>query len=476
MFLLIMFRFMISIDEVQSSNRLSSTGSISYWPRVDITIDCDRMMAINNLSLGFMLGSQWKSWRDSLIHRALALDANFKLVRLFSHHIEPCTYWNESTKTGTFNWTDVDALIERIFEFGGEPLITIGFYSWTEDCMLNPIGMAEDSVTGLPYPDSFFRYAAEWVKHFKATGWPIRYYEIVNEPYHYFGWNPSDTTKLANYVELWNAAARSMRQENSKILISHDSIMQKRVLAYWLQHGDEVDYLDFHKYDSGVVGKFSDAEMFGRAETLFFETGTTVYGVEEARQIWLNACGKLLPVINSESNFNYAYEQGTDPKIQQMAGAVWTALMLRTAILKGLIFNVYNSFFSSASWELQAKPSGGVGFGMINSDNNQPWYPYYVQKIFGSNIGITDTLFEVKSSSSDISLLGWNHQGTLNVLIISKVDEPRTLHLIGLEDKMNFSKIDNSISWKTPHIQEGQVDLRKPVVINGYTVMLLQSS
>jgi hypothetical protein len=481
--LLIMFVLIVEftcvgslIESFLSYNSIGSSGLINYWPQVNITANTNTIIGTNNLSLGFTLGSDWKSWCNDANRTQLAQDARFKVIRFGSIGIEPCTYWNESARTGIFNWTEIDSLMKKIFEINAEPLITIGFYSWENDCMLVPHGMAINASTNLPYPKSFAAYAAEWVKHFKAINLPVLYYEIINEPHHYFGWNALNATKLAYYVELWNNTARMMRYENPQILLSHDSITEQRVLDYWLQHGDDIDYLDFHKYDSDELAEYDDVELLNRAEQLFFETTPTIYGVREAQKIWLNARGKLLPVIDGESNLDSAYMDGTDPRIQQVIGAVWAALVLRTAIIKGLSISVYNTFSSSASWAFRHTSSGGLGFGMINSDDDQPWLPYYVHKLIGSNLESKDNLFQVESSSTDISVLAWCNRGKSNLLIISKVNEPRTLQLKGLVGPMIFSKIDNSTPWNKPCLQEGNIDPKDAFMVNGYAIMLLRSS
>jgi len=457
----------VSVIYSQASNTISSVGYIA--PTIDISVNSSKVICINNLSLGFMLHGEWKSWRDSSIRRGLARDANFKLIRFFSHRVEPCTYWNESTKTGVFNWTDVDLLVQRIFEIGAEPLVTIGFYSRTENSMLGPQGMANNSATGLPYPESWAVYCAEWVKHFEKVGLPVRFYEIVNEPDLYFGF--VDRTKLSHFVELWNTAARSMRVINDSILLSHCAIMFTHVMDYWLQNGDDVDFLSFHKYDCWVTsgsGYHDDATILARAELRYFDF------VGDARKRWFKARGKLLPLINSESNLNSAYDGGADPRIQQIVGAVWTALVLRMGILEGLSYNVYYSF-SSASYG-KTSPTGGAGFGMVNSINNQPWYPYYVHYMLGNNLVAGDSIVNVTSSSDDIRSIAWVHGRTLNILLICKVDQRRIVYLHGVEGELNMSKVDNTIPWETPSVQTDAISSTDLLIINGYTVALLQTS
>lgn len=470
----------ISISfSLQTSKSIPASGTISYWPRVDITVNLNKIIGVNNLSLGFQLDFEWKRWLDSAVGIELAKNASFKLVRVFDFRktnprLSPCVYWNEETKTGTWNWTYVDLLVQRIFEIGAEPLFCLG---WARDDVQNylPLGMAVNPETGLPYPNSWAAYCKEWVKHFKQVGLPVRFYEIMNEPWMYFGWN--NYTRLANFMEVFNAAAEAMRKENPNVLVSFDGTNRKPVLDYWLANGGaDLGFISFHKYDAGTIGQYSDEVMFNRAESFQLKTSSGYYGVKEARQIYYNARGKWILVINSESNFNSAYETGTDPKIQQLAGSVWLALLLRTGVLEGLDYNVYFHFGSSASWEQANKPSGGVGFGMINLDNNKPWYPYYVQKMIGNNLSAGDLIIESSSSSSDVRVLSWLHNGVLKILLICKVDQVRMVYFNGISGRLSIVKIDNNISWENPALQFDEMDATNPIIISGYSIILLSLS
>ncbi|MGB9959780.1 MAG: GH39 family glycosyl hydrolase [Candidatus Bathyarchaeales archaeon] len=458
---------------LQPFKTISSAGVINYWQRVDVTVNMSKVIGINNLSTGFQLDFEWKTWRDGSVMRQLAKDANFNIVRIHSIRIEPCKSWNESTKTGTFSWTDVDNLMQKIFEIGAEPMIDLG-YANSEGLISLPSGMATNPLTGLPYPDSWAAYCREWVKHFKNVDLPVRFYEIVNEPWMYFGWN--NYTRLGYFKDLFNAAAKAMRAENTKVLLGFDGTNRKPVLDYWLANGGaDLDFISFHKYDSGAIGRYTDAEMFVRAETVYMETDPWYYGIKDAQLVYKNARGKVIPVINSESNFNSAYETGTDPKIQQMIGAVWTALVLRTAILKGLKYNIYYCFCSSASWERANKASGGVGFGMVNSDNNKPWYPYYVQWMIGRSLSVGDSIVDAKSSSSEIKVLALIHEGRLNIFLICKVEQPRSIFLNGITGRLEMTKIDNDISWENPSLQTSEVNATDPITVKDYAVLLLRA-
>lgn len=469
------FTFIISISTGSNNLHAIASSGLIVYSGIFLTVNSSKVITLNQLSLGFQLDFEWKDWLSSSARRELSGSINPKLIRIFDwrdQSSKPCIYWDESTRTGTFNWEDVDALVSRIYAIGAEPMFCLGAYASGKSWI--PSGMSINQNTNLPYPESFAAYATEWVKHFKSVGLLVKYYEIWNEPWTYFGWEPVDTTKLSNYMQLFNAAARSMRTENPDLSISFDFIMRKDVMDYWLANGGaDVDSLDFHKYDDWVTGHKTDEKMFQVAENDYFNTDPLGYSITEARQVWFNARGKLLPIINSESNFNAAWETGTDPRIQQMAGAVWTALVLRMDILNGVSYNVYYCFSSSAS-SGSSTPTGGAGFGMVNTDNNRPWYPYYVHYMIGNNLAVGDSIVYSEPSSDDIRSLAWIHNGLLNILLICKVDQPRTIYLQGIQGQVSYSKIDNAISWKTPSIQSGTLDSTQSFVINGYTVALFQ--
>lgn len=460
-----------------SSTSLISVG-FGYLTPADVTVDTSTRIGTNRFSVAFKLDYEWKKWRDSSTLKQLAKDANFKLVAFYtwkSDSPKACTYWYESTKTGTFDWTNVDSLIRQIIGIGAEPFVILGGYNMAPQFL--PKGMASNPATGLPYPSSWAAYSAQWVKHFKAVGLPVKYYEINTEGFKYFGWNAANgLTKLQNYINVWNAAASAMRAVDSSIKIGDDSITMPKVFDYWLTHGGDVDFLDFHKYDSysfvpGTSGYYTSAQLLSMADTRCYETSANFYGIDDARAKWLSARGKFLPVINSETNLDSAWTSGTDPRIQQMVGAVWTALMLRISVLEGLDYSVYFQSGSSAYYT-----STGDGFGMINTDNNHPWYPYYVNKLFGSNLGIGDPLLKATSTSTDLRSLAWIHGTTLNVLLIHRVDQARTVNLHGLQGQFDFFKIDKAISWQTPSVQKGTIDASTPLTLNGYTILLLQGS
>lgn len=453
--------------------------SLSIMPafgatNVTVSVITSKVVTSNKLSLGFQVTDARLFSSDATLGQ-LAKNMSSKLIRFLSTVVEPCTLWNDATKTGTFNWATVDSLVKKIFAVGAEPLIDLGRIKDGGGGMVIPRGMTVNPATGLPYPASYAAYAVQWVRHFKSLGLSVRYYEIVNEPYAYFGWTPS-LTKLGNYLQLFNAVAQSMRTESSNLILSFDFICRQQVLDYWLAHGGaNLDSINFHKYDTSTLSPYtSDATLFSKAETEEFGQWPYGYSVTQAQQKYYQVRGKLLPLIDSESNMNGVCATGTDPRLQQMSDAVWLALEIRMEVLNGVSYNIYYCFTSSKSYGQRYTKTGGYGFGMINADNDKPWYPYYVQQMIGPNLAVGDQIVQVSSSSSSVRTLGWTHQGKLNLLLICETSTPLGITFSGLQGTLSYSKIDNTISWQSPRVQTGSISSTSVLSLNGYTVILLQ--
>jgi len=447
---------------------------------IDVTVNSDKTIGTNRFSLGTMPGDEWRTWRDRPVLQQLTKDANFGLIRMFSNRFQPATSWNEATKTGTFDWTKVDSMVQTIFAVDAQPEITM-MYCYKDDRILGvPSGMAINPTTKLPYPDSYAAYARAWVKHFKDKGWDVRYYDLFNEAYFYY-WKKSnvvDYTRLGYYLNVFNRAYDAMHAENPKVIVGSDSSLIKPFMDYWIDHGGKLDMLAFHKYDANSLSE-SDSTVLQRAERRYFDStweSGSFYSVQSARQKWSTARGVELQAINTESNWGASASSGTDPRIQKVVGAVWTALMVRGSMLSDVDYSTYFSFGSSKSWELSHKSTGGYGFGMINLDDNKPWYPYYVQKLIGNNLAIGDQIVETTSSSSTIRPLAWIHGGMLNLLIICKVDYLSYVQLHGLEGTLSYFKIDKAVSYVDPRLQTGSVAATTTLSLNGYTIMLLQTA
>jgi len=110
---------------------------------------------------------------------------------------------------------------------------------------------------------------------------------------------------------------------------------------------------------------------------------------------------------------------------------------------------------------------------MINSDDNNPWYPYYVQQIIENNLNKGDNLVDSSSSSSDVRVISWINQGKTKILVICKVDQPCVVHFEGIEGELSIIKIDATIPWTSPSVQFEEIDSSNPLELPGYAIALV---
>jgi hypothetical protein len=445
-----------------TSIKISSTGSINYSSASSVSIDLSREIGDNVLSLGFQLdGPDISPWSNNEYLRTYSKDANFVFVRFFEHRYgKPCTYWDETTKTGTWDWSKIDTVVKQIFDIKAEPLIVLGFYSWTLFKISSaPNGMSTNSVTGLPDPDQWGAYCAAWVKHFKDVGLPVKYYEIINEPYHYFGW-PATEPKLSYYMALYNSAATSMRNVNPTIKLGNDASTMKLVLNAFIQKGEPLDFISFHRYGLQDLTD-PDSKAITNAETLYMVDSSTFYAPGQAVQVYQNAKGVTLPLINSEGNIS---DEETDPRAHTILGGVYTALSIRTYILAKVSYCVY--------YHMAGKSNT---MGMIDTDTKKPYYAYFVNKMIGTSLSAGDKLYYSTSPSDNLRSLVWIHNGKTCILLILKADTSMTFTVKGVTGSYTYEKIDGSIDWQSAAMQTGSYNGGN-LSLNGYTVLLLKQA
>jgi hypothetical protein len=284
--------------------------------------------------------------------------------------------------------------------------------------------------------------------------------------------NNLNQNELNNIINLYNTCYQAMHKINSQILISNDASLYKTFLDNLANTGGKLDFILFHKYDCDGTS-MSENIAFMNTETRFFTTDSIRYGVNDVRKI-LNTD---LIAICSESNFAATWKNGTDPRIQQVVGTVWLALLLRNEVLQNVQFNAYYSFSSSESDEL-TKPRNsneGFGFGMINDDNYQPYYTYLLYQLIGTSLSVGDRIISSDVTSNNLRVLAWEHNNKLYALIISKSNSPTAVTLSGFPATIMYSLIDDNSQYTNAQIQTGVVTSNE-IIINGYAVILLQST
>lgn len=189
---------------------------------------------------------------------------------------------------------------------------------------------------------------------------------------------------------------------------------------------------------------------------------------------WYNSRGVRLPIINSESNLNAHWDGGTDPRNVQISGAVWLGLTLRQEMLNGVSYHIHFTLAGNYNYETTKSPYGGYGFGMTDSVTDTPYFPYCVYKMLANNLSINDKIVYTNTTNSNIRVIAWDHYGKLNILLIHLSTAPETISF-SPTTSFTYQKLDDptNSNFRNAQIQSGTMN-SSSIVMNGYTVMLLQ--
>jgi hypothetical protein len=340
--------------------------------------------------------------------------------------------------------------------------------------------MGKNATTGLPDPDNWAAYCSSWVDHFNSIGKPVRFYEIVNEPFAYFGWSPN-LPRLAHFGRLYNSTRTQMHALNSNLIISFDHSAQQTILDYLIDNNVQIDSINYHKYDTNVLDPDdpnyeNDLKVFVDAEREYFTDGYPyVRSVQNAAKYYTSRTGKQVLIINSECNLNGNGNGGSDSRMMKMSGTVWEAKVLRMEILAGVDYHIHFTEEASKSFELTKGPFGGYGYGLVDSDSNTPWFSYWLYYMLGKSLGYGDLLCSTTSDSSSLRTLAWKHGDVVNLLLIHSSTSIETVNLSGFANaNFTYMKLDNAVSFLNSRVQTGNAG--SSITMNGYTVMLLSTS
>jgi len=455
--ILLMLLAAVVNSQTRSVNALDSTV-------VTVNVDTNVQIGTNNLKLGTQVEPTMKL-PEKIVLKNDAKAVGFGLIRIFLYEYEPCTSWNEKTCTGTFDWSSFDKIIQAIHETGSEPLVCIDIRPTHP-----PPGMYVDPSTKLPRIESIVEYSGAVAKHAKEKALNVNYWEVLNEPQYYAfkEMNPNGAV-VALVVKIFNEVSARIHSVLPNSVCGLNCCNVKAFLDYFVKYGQGVGFLGFHKYDTGdPTPWFGDSEVLKLA-SVGCQWQEAEYTPAQMRDVWKKARGEELPIICSETNLNWAYESGTDPRIQQAVGAVWYAEEIRSFALMGVHHSIYYTLASSKTTELLYQKTGGWGFGMMDYEGYDKWYPYLVNYLIGNNLGYHSPLFQATTSNiTKVSALAWKNGNRNMILLLNKDIDEVTLQIVGMPTgQLAAYRIDNS----STKIEE-EVTATRQFRMKGYTVLL----
>lgn len=446
--------------DMEISRTIDSFGQINYSFKV--SVDFDKTILNNSLALSVHdVRTTTTPYTPIRLENARA--ANFKLVRVFIgnvYHlfgISPCTYWNESTHQGTYDWELLDDWIEAIREIGAEPLLVLGGRIMGNNL---PLGMSVDPSSGDNYfplhIDDFAKYCADIVYHTNVeNGYGIKFWEI---------WNEARDDSQIEFTALYNAVQAQMHNVDPSILIGNDRCNIKRFADYYVDHIKGLDFAAFHKYDTGdpnelesvLIERASDLTTSWREPQSWFQT----YSPSEIKALL------GVPVLCTETNLDW---NTPDSKHNTVFHSVWYAEELRAFILDG---NVSYSVFYGLAAALNR-------YGLMNDESsNTLWHPYYVNYLIGNNLNVGDSICRASSDNfKKVSVLAWKNDSQKNILLIGKTPElvNVTIYLILEEGNSIMIQKVSSISEYENILEKEFIQFKQPIriTLNGFSVILI---
>jgi len=270
-------------------------------------------------------------------------------------------------------------------------------------------------------------------------------------------------------------------------LLGQSACHKPEFFDYYLDHIQGLKWFPHHGYtDWPANSGRTDEEILAAAEDLkYYANGQRARSPKEMREMWYAKHGEWLDAINIETNMNSGWgtSWGTEPRIQQIFGAVYWAEITRSRILEGARGAVWYEYTSCDQKLCDPPCEHGHGFGMINMYSPfEPWYPYYVNFLYGNNLAEEDPIYESLSSDfKKVSSLAWKHGTDYKLLLIGKTTDMIVvdINLAEIEaQRVAVQTIEGSVDPENVvgSIRESSINTPMEITLNGYSVVLLTIS
>lgn len=317
-----------------------------------------------------------------LLSVAQSLDP--QVIRFGLSSVSAVSGWDNATGTPEFNFTGFDAELAFIADVPAAPLLSIPAGNWGDGNNLPP-GMPTNTsfnvsfygLTGqYPDPAAYATFVGAIVNHTIEAGENVAYWNIGNEV-------PVFPTQDAQaYAQTFNAAARAIHHRLPNALVGSDVLMVRAGFPTLSAQLRGVGFLSYHLYSSTSIcieaGGYCPPSANGPGinTPMLLTSGVGLsrryfYAPHLAQEMWFNATGRWLPVLDTESNIDtvaggvVATSSGTDPRMQNQVAAAWLLAMLMTGAEENLseltYFNLQDAFPVNGTI---TAPLGGWGFGM----------------------------------------------------------------------------------------------------------------
>jgi len=452
-----------------------------------IYLDFSESIGGNQLAIGSQVHYWMELHRNALLRQQIA-DAKLRVLRFFIRweastagypgEYGPCQRWDETTETGTWDWSLFDSTVTAVYEGGAIPLICLNIGSGAT--FKAPTGMWTDPDIGVPSPESFSAYCSTVAEHCERNGWNSIIWEIFNEAFVKWNFWPFDSIytdqnrdKWERLTAVFNAGSQAIHEVFPNAKVGETSTQYKGWSEWIAENGIGQDFVGHHMYACGNAPEewASDQALFDRAIN-----GQGVNsGHPELRWVYEDVFnifaqnGKYPDYCITETALNHDWNPQDYRKFSEL-GAAWYATELMDYAKRGIGLSI---FYNVASNE---DAGGPVGFGMVELwGDHTPRYPYFVNQLIGNSLDVGDALVHSSSSNPDILTLAWKHGNEGRILIVQRAQVSNTLAVdfngAYEEGGVSIQTIDSALEGiQTRNEADGS---NLTIALNGYSVCLV---
>ena len=336
-------------------------------------------------------------------------------------------------------------------------------------------------------------------------GWAPMYWAIGNEI-------PINTTEEAvQYAHLIEAAVRAVHVTYPNGLVGTDVRLAPTYLPTIGQNAPDTGFLGFHHYSTVSLcmtpgGQYcapSGGNNGTSLKSMFSQTSypniPRVYSPMAAAQAWYNATGRMIPLVSVETNLNIFgggpmnAVNGTDPRINNLAGAAWLGALLVDSSAQNVSAIAYFTLTSTSNLSSTVTwPYGGFGFGLTNvtpSGTFTEFATYYVMKLWDDYMHPgTEGINVTNSAPGALDVFAVQTAAGISVAIVNRAAVPVTVHVgmgthamlrqVYVVDQRSYGEVYNATLDVTTLARSGVSVLNAPAngvfQIQGYGFALAQ--
>lgn len=342
--------------------------------------------------------------------RLVQAEIGFRYIRFHAIFHDDMEVYREVDGRPVYDWTQVDALYDRLLDLGLKPFVELGF---TPEAMKT----SDQTIfhwngnTSHPDPDKWDGLIEAFVRHLidrygadEVRSW---FFEVWNEPNLASFWEGADQSA---YFDLYGRTATIIKAIDPALQVGGPSTAGlgwiEEFLNYTQAHALPVDFVSGHSY--GTKGGFLDAD--GQADVkLSTNADEVLVDLRQARYLTSVSSRPGLPIYVSEWSASFSPR---DPIHDDYLSASYILDNLHQSegLVQAMSYWTFSDIFEETG--PQTLPFQG-GFGLLNPQGvrKPAFFAYkYLNGLGGRRLDTGDGRSIAARTADTLQLLAWSYE------------------------------------------------------------------